>query len=59
MGNIRFFCLLAQLVRALHGSLIKKIDNYMPRTDTTIRAIFLLNNVNYLLKRLEKYLRII
>ena len=47
--------LAAQLVRWLHASLSKKTDGYMARHDTTIRAIFLLNNVNYLLKRLEKY----
>ena len=45
---------LAQLIRALHGSLMRKIDG-LQRSDTTLRAIFLLNNVNYLLKRLEKY----
>jgi hypothetical protein len=49
------FCL-AQLIRLLHSSLSKKIENYTPRTDPTIKAIFLLNNVNYLLKRLDKYL---
>ncbi|CAF1166411.1 unnamed protein product [Rotaria sp. Silwood1] len=43
----------AQLVRWLHASLSKKTEGYMSRHDTTIRAIFLLNNVNYLLKRLE------
>ncbi|CAF3508067.1 unnamed protein product [Rotaria socialis] len=43
----------AQLVRWLHASLSKKTDGYISRHDTTIRAIFLLNNVNYLLKRLE------
>ncbi|CAF0744046.1 unnamed protein product [Adineta ricciae] len=42
-----------QLVRWLHTSLAKKTDGYPSRHDTTIRAIFLLNNVNYLLKRLE------
>ncbi|CAF1085349.1 unnamed protein product [Rotaria sordida] len=42
-----------QLVRWLHASLSKKTDGYISRHDITIRAIFLLNNVNYLLKRLE------
>ena len=45
---------IAQMVRWLHASLSKKTDGYGTRHDTTIRAIFLLNNVNYLLKRLEK-----
>ena len=44
---------LAQLVRWLHASLSKKTDAYISRHDTTIRTIFLLNNINYLLKRLE------
>jgi hypothetical protein len=44
---------LAQLVRWLHASLSKKTDGYMSKHDPTIRTIFLLNNVNYLLKRLE------
>ncbi|CAF0977096.1 unnamed protein product [Rotaria sordida] len=43
----------ARLIRSLHANLSKKIDGYMPRTDTVIRSIFLLNNINYLLKRLE------
>ncbi|CAF1011995.1 unnamed protein product [Rotaria sp. Silwood1] len=43
-----------RLIRSLHANLSKKIDGYMPRTDTTIRSIFLLNNINYLLKRLEE-----
>ncbi|UJR32174.1 hypothetical protein I4U23_019640 [Adineta vaga] len=43
----------ALLVRALHVSLSKKSDDYAARNDNTMRAIFLLNNVNYLLKRLE------
>ncbi|UJR14592.1 hypothetical protein I4U23_001587 [Adineta vaga] len=42
-----------QLIRWLHTSLAKKSDGYTSRHDTTIRSIFLLNNVNYLLKRLE------
>jgi hypothetical protein len=45
--------ILAQLVRWLHASLSKKTDAYVSRHDTTIRTIFLLNNINYLLKRLE------
>ncbi|CAM2714035.1 unnamed protein product [Rotaria socialis] len=44
----------ARLVRSLYGNLSKKIDGHTARTDTTIRSIFLLNNINYLLKRLEK-----
>ncbi len=44
---------LAQLVRWLHASLSKKTDGYLSRHDPTIRTIFLLNNINYLLKRLE------
>lgn len=47
------FFFIAQLVRWLHASLSKKTDGYVSRHDTTIRTIFLLNNVNYLLKRLE------
>ncbi|CAF4357816.1 unnamed protein product, partial [Adineta steineri] len=43
----------AQLVQALHVSLFRKSESYPSRTDTTIRAIFILNNMNYLLKRLE------
>jgi len=43
----------AQLVRWLHASLSKKTDGYISKHDPTIRTIFLLNNVNYLLKRLE------
>ncbi|CAF2032966.1 unnamed protein product [Rotaria magnacalcarata] len=44
----------ARLVRSLYGNLSKKVDGHTARTDTTIRSIFLLNNINYLLKRLEK-----
>ena len=44
---------LVQLVRWLHASLSKKTDGYVSRHDPTIRTIFLLNNINYLLKRLE------
>ncbi|CAF4438359.1 unnamed protein product, partial [Adineta steineri] len=44
----------AQLVRWLHTNLSKKTDSYMSRQDPTLRSIFLLNNVNYLLKRLDK-----
>ncbi|CAF0888730.1 unnamed protein product [Adineta steineri] len=43
----------AQLVRWLHTNLSKKTDSYMSRQDPTLRSIFLLNNVNYLLKRLD------
>ncbi|CAF1027494.1 unnamed protein product [Adineta ricciae] len=43
----------AQLVRALHITLSKKSDDHNSRNDATMRAVFLLNNVNYLLKRLE------
>ncbi|CAF4976113.1 unnamed protein product, partial [Rotaria magnacalcarata] len=43
-----------RLVRSLYGNLSKKVDGHTARTDTTIRSIFLLNNINYLLKRLEK-----
>ncbi|CAF4149294.1 unnamed protein product [Rotaria sp. Silwood2] len=43
----------ARLIRSLHTNLSKKIDGYVSRTDTTIRSIFLLNNINYLLRRLE------
>ncbi|CAF4341976.1 unnamed protein product, partial [Adineta steineri] len=42
-----------QLVRWLHTNLSKKTDSYMSRQDPTLRSIFLLNNVNYLLKRLD------
>ncbi|CAF0808113.1 unnamed protein product [Didymodactylos carnosus] len=45
----KYFC---QLIRWLHVTISKKADLYQ-RNDTTIRAIFLLNNANYLLKRLE------
>lgn len=31
----------------------EKTDGYVSRHDSTIRTIFLLNNINYLLKRLE------
>lgn len=44
---------LAQLVRWLHASLARKTEGYVSRHDSTIRTIFLLNNINYLLKRLE------
>lgn len=48
----------AQLIRWLHSSLSKKTEGYNQRQDPAIRAIFLLNNVNYLLKRLEKFVKL-
>ena len=44
---------IAQLIRWVHTSLSKKADGYVSRHDSTMRTIFLLNNINYLLKRLE------
>lgn len=45
---------LVELVLALHENLSKKIEaNAAPEAES-MRAIFLLNNLNYLLKRLEK-----
>ena len=58
--NIRLSFLFAvQLVRWLHASLSKKTDGYTQRQDPALRAIFLLNNVNYLLKRLEKCVELV
>lgn len=48
------FGCLVHLIRALHENLSKKLDGNTSRTDTVLRSVFLLNNVNYLLKRLEK-----
>ena len=45
---------LVELVLALHENLSKKIEAYAAPEAETMRAIFLLNNLNYLLKRLEK-----
>ena len=45
---------LVELVLALHENLSKKMETYVAPEAETMRAIFLLNNLNYLLKRLEK-----
>ncbi|CAF1247330.1 unnamed protein product [Rotaria sordida] len=43
------------LIQTLRANITTKIQTFIPRNEGPIRAIFILNNVNYLLKRLQSY----
>lgn len=54
-----FNALLVQLINAWFENISRKTDKQTARQDTVLRTIFLLTNVNFLLKRLEEYAKIV
>ena len=48
---------LGQLVNSLYENLSRKTDTQTVRQDTVLRTIFLMNNIKYILKRLNKFER--